>query len=347
MTVRSRKKLPSVLLLHNVPGAAAFSAACAESDADVLAQVNCVAAALAKLGVRHRVVGVRRLAEVASLLAEAKESVVFNLVECLAAHDQAASVPALCDAFGKGCTGGDTPCLDLTLHKWRTKAVLRAAGLPVLDDVLVPVGTMPADGDLPTGTLIVKPVATDGSEGLHIVQSSAGHAAQMKKAIKYIHQHFNQAAMIEQYYGSREIMVPILQDGRDLAVLAIAETDFGAFPRDRPRIVDYKAKWFADSFEFRNTTSTIPARLDAGLRARVSQAAIAAWHACGCRDYARVDTRCDAHGNFIILEINSNPDIADDGGYTVSCIKSGIAFDHFVEMLITNAAARLRASHTA
>ncbi len=347
MTTHVRKKLPSVLVIHNVPGAATFSAACAESDADVLDQVNCVVEALGKLGVRHRVVGVRRLAEVTAVLAEAKERIVFNLVESLAHNDHAPYVPALCEAFGKGCTGGDARCLDLTLDKWRTKAVLRAAGLPVLDDVLVPVGDMPVNGALPKGTLIVKPVATDGSEGLHIVQSSAGNATPVTKAIKHIHQHFHQAAMIEQYYGSREIMVPILQDGRDLAILAIGETDFSGFPPDRPRIVDYKAKWFEDSFEFRNTSSTIPARLDAGLRERVSHAAIAAWHAGGCRDYARVDIRCDGHGNFVILEINSNPDIADDGGYAVSCIKSGIAFARFVEILVTNAAARLRASHTA
>ena len=337
------KKLPSVLVLHNIPGAAVTSRSCAESDADVMDQVECVAEALVKLGVRHRVAGVRRLRDIPPILAGARETVVFNLVECLAGPDQAACVPALCAAHGKGCTGGDTPCLDLTLDKWRTKAVLRSAGLPVLDDVLVPVGQTPAPGTLPQGTLVIKPVATDGSEGLHVVRMSNGHATLALKAIRTIHREFNQAALVEQYFGCREIMMPVLQDGRDLAVLAIGETDFGEFPVARPRIVDYKAKWLEDSFEYRNTATIIPAPLDSGLRERFVRAAFAAWRVTGCRDYARVDIRCDAHENFVILEVNSNPDVADDGGYAVSCVKSGIPFTRFAEILITNAAARLRA----
>lgn len=333
--------LPSVLLLHNLPGAACSSTQCAESDADVLDQANCVADALTKLGIPHRMHGVSTIAEIVGMLASAPERIVFNLVECLGPHDNATIVPALCTAYGKGCTGGDTSCLELTLNKWRSKAVLRAAGLPVLDDVLVPVGEMPAPARIPKGTLVVKPVATDGSEGLCAVPPYDQAPAELEAAVAKIHRLFKQPAIVEPYFGTREFAVPVFQRGDTLEVLAIGETDFTGFPDGMPRIVDYKAKWIEDSFEYRNTNSVIPALLDPGLRERLTQTATAAWRVMECRDYARVDARGDAHGNIAILEVNSNPDIADDGGYAVSCSRTGILFEQFVNTLITNAAARI------
>lgn len=167
-----KREKAAVLVLHNAPAAVGLhpGAACAESDAGVLAQAGAVAAALARLGHPHRVAAVRTLAEVAAVIASAPEPVVVNLVEALSgAPGDELLVPALCAAHGKGSTGGDTPCVALTLDKWRTKAILRAAGLPVPAGLLVPVGakvpTVPTRG-LPRGPLIVKPALADASEGI-------------------------------------------------------------------------------------------------------------------------------------------------------------------------------------
>ena len=44
-------------------------------------------------------------------------------------------------------------------------------------------------------------------------------------------------------------------------MLPAAEIDFSAFAADKPRIVGYRAKWVADSFEFTHTPRVFPSLL--------------------------------------------------------------------------------------
>ncbi|MCX5683245.1 MAG: hypothetical protein NT049_06125, partial [Planctomycetota bacterium] len=169
---------PRVLILHQSPSADGATE-WLESDAGVFDEVREVEEALASLGLPHRAVGVACLADVPAALASAPEGVVFNLVEGFAGSAaDACYVPAICRAFGKACTGSDTPCLALTLDKWQTNAVLRAAGLACPPGVRVEVGEPVRVTDLPPGPYIVKPVGADASEGIDAasVVASSGRA---------------------------------------------------------------------------------------------------------------------------------------------------------------------------
>jgi ribosomal protein S18 acetylase RimI-like enzyme len=157
-----------------------------------------------------------------------------------------------------------------------------------------------------------------------------------------VHETFHQAALVEQFVGSRELNVSVLRRGRRTEVLPIAEIDFGAFGPERPRIVDYAAKWLPHSFEYRNTPRIIPAPLDPRLADRIRHYALAAWRAVGCRDYARVDLRMDDHGQVTILEVNSNPDVSPEAGFSAALAAAGIPYREFVLAMVRNAAARLR-----
>ena len=129
-----------VVIIHNTPDAADASALYPESNAEVLEQVHAVAAALQSRGVAVTTVGIRTLQELPAILMASPADIVVNLVESLQDWpDTAAYVPAVCRACGKACTGSDAAALLLTADKWRTKAVLRAAGVPVPDGVRVAV----------------------------------------------------------------------------------------------------------------------------------------------------------------------------------------------------------------
>lgn len=328
---------PSVLILHNDP--ARIGGPCVESEAGVLDQVRAVAAALATLGVPSRPAPVQTLDELPGILERAAEPLVFNLVETLAGSATAANrVPSVVRAFGKACTGNDSPCLDLTLDKTRAKAVLREFGLPVPAGRVVPPGTVPAAADLPAGPLIVKPAATDASEGIEGASVfPGGYGPDLPDRVRELHRRFGQAVLVEELVGTRELNVALFADGGDTRTLPVAEIEFVDFPEGKPRIVDYAAKWLPDSFEYANTRRALPAPLPAELAARVQALARQAWEATGCRGYARVDFRLGDDGALHILEVNANPDIAADAGFAAALAAAGVPYPEFIRALLADA----------
>ena len=335
---------PRVLILHHSPPqdpATGKPQPWRESDAGVLDEVKAVAAALDALGLAHRTAAVARLSDVPPVLAAAPEEVVFNLVESLAgAPADANFIPALCRAFAKVSTGGDTPCLVLAQDKWQTKAALFAAGLLCPSGKLVPVGKGPPPlWRSLDGFLIVKPLAADASEGID-AGSVVKRGAALRKALRRVHEEMGQAAIVEDFIEGREFNLSLIERRGAVEVLPIAETDFSAFPPDQPRIVGYAAKWLPESFEYKNTPRIIPARLRPQQEKVLWDLAMEAWRALGCRDYARVDVRVDRDGGPFILEVNPNPDLSPGDGFPAALAAAGIRFEEFVEIVIENACRR-------
>ncbi|MEI7437389.1 MAG: GNAT family N-acetyltransferase [bacterium] len=336
--------LPSVLLLSNRPGHATAGDGL-ESEAGVLDEVRAVASALERSGLTCACADAATLDELPAVLAAHPDAVVFNLIEGFQRHpEQAALAPAVCEAHGRGCTGNDAACQALALDKWRAKAVLRAAGLPVPDARLVPPGGRLTPRDTPRLPVIVKPAATDASEGIHADSVIRRPGRALAAAIARVHHRFQQPALVESFVGERELNVSVIQRGRRVDVLPIAEIEFRGFGPTRPQIVDYAAKWDTASFEYRNTVRVIPARLPARVAAETRRLARAAWDALGCRDYARVDFRLGADGKLFILEVNPNPDIGPESGFAAALRAARIPFTAFVRSQVANAAARRAAA---
>lgn len=342
----------SVLVLHNTPRAAVaegadVSHAGVESDAGVIEEARAVSAALTALGVTHRVVSVPLLKALPAVLAVAPEPVVFNLIEGFQLRSEEANlVPAVCASFHKVCTGNDTQALAASLDKWQAKILLKGAGVPVADGVLVPVGGTVPFASLPAGRIIIKPVATDASEG---IESSSvlkrEDSGRISEIVRRLHASFHQAVIIEKYIGSRELNVSVLQRGTQISVLPLAEIDFSAFKRGKPKIVDYAAKWLPSSFEYHHTPRVIPAPLTEELAEAVRQHARNAWRAMGCSDYARVDFRLSDKLKPFVLEVNPNPDISPDSGFAAAVVASGMTYEDFCATLLQNAMTRLEGLH--
>ena len=56
-----------------------------------------------------------------------------------------------------------------------------------------------------------------------------------------------------------------------------------------------------------NETSLIEADLSEEKKEEIQQMALNAFHACGCKSWARVDFLQDNNGNFFVIEINTAP----------------------------------------
>jgi len=331
---------PVLVLHHALP--APGSCQSVESDTGVMDEVHAVTAALKTLAIPFRIVAVESLSTLPAILQSSPEHLVFNLVENFPGRPaDAMQVPILCEAFCKECTGNDSTSQVLALDKWRTKAILKAAGLPVPAGIIIPPGHGSAMGTaLPPSPWIVKPLFADASEGIHASSVIAGGITNLLKAVARVHRDFKHPALVEQFFGTREINISVFQDGRTLKALPVAEIEFRNFGKDRPRIVDYAAKWHTDSFEYKNTMRVIPAVMDKAIANCLQEASLKAWHAMGCRDYARVDFRLDETGNFVILEINPNPDISPDSGFAAALNATHIPYHKFVSKICKNACSR-------
>jgi D-alanine-D-alanine ligase len=334
-----KRDRPAVLILHQAPpeGPGA-KVAWLESDAGVLGEAMAVAAALDRLGLNHRTVGVSRLTDLRAILADAPEEVVFNLVESFPSRpSDAPAAPALYRAFGKGYTGADAACLVLAQDKWQTKAVLRAAGLPCPAGVVVPVGERLVKARLSKGPYMVKPASLDASEGIDHASVVAKAGPALRRAVRRVHRDFGQPALVEQFVDGRELNASLLERRGKVKVLPLAEIDFSAFPAGKPRIVDYAAKWLPESFAYRHTPRVIPARLTARQANLVRRLARRAWTVTGCRGYARIDIRLDRRGRPLILEVNPNPDITPDDGFPAALAAAGIPYEKFIEAAVRDA----------
>lgn len=326
------------MILHNAPGVCA--AGYVESDTGVLDQVRHVATALQELGEPHRVVRVSSVMDVAQAVRNAKEDVVFNLVEALVEPEALMLVPELCAMHGKACTGGSRQALHLTQNKQLTKDILQAGGLPVPRGIVVAPGESVPARRVPHGRVIVKPVAADASEGITAASVCDGAGPQLDMAVRRIHERFGQPALIEEFAGTRELQAALLEERWGVRMVALAEIDFSAFPPDKPRIVDYAAKWLEHSFEYQNTPRIIPAPVSVELQEQLMRAACTAWLLTSCTDYARVDFRLDDQERFFILEVNANPDISPDAGYTAALAADNMPFTEFVQIIVENARRR-------
>jgi D-alanine-D-alanine ligase len=334
----------NVLIIHNAvdkmptaKGKTVFE----ESNAGLMEEVRAVTETLKALGIKYQIKSIETIEQLPDILAHSNQGIIFNLVEELSADIlHACYVPAICHAYGRICTGSGTPALILAQNKWQAKAVFKAADIPSPDSTIVPIGQKIRRKDLSPGKYFVKPVFSDASEGINADSVVDLPGMALHKAIRQIHRQFKQPAIVEQFIPDRELNVSLLQQNNEVQVLPIAEIDFGAFGTNKPKIVDYSAKWHADSFAYNNTPRIIPAQLSEETVSLVRQYALAAWHAIGCQDYARVDFRMDNNEQAFVLEVNPNPDISPDAGFAAALEAGGISYKKFIETLLDNALTR-------
>jgi D-alanine-D-alanine ligase len=342
----ARKKADRACFEREKPPSSIFpsqTAAFAESEAGVLAEVQAVSEALDALKIAHRAVGVRQFVDLPAVLSAADEPVVFNLIEGFWSDPgQAVHVPTVVASLGKACTGNDTQGLLLSLDKWQSKTLLAAAGLPTPKGLLVPPGRSIPAKDLFDGPWIVKPVQTDASEGIDKTSIVRTRGKALQEVVRRIHDRFGQPALIEQFIEGRELNISVICRKGKAEVLPLAEIDFSAFEAGRPRIVGYEAKWLENSFEYIHTPRIIPARVPKRLAEQIRTLAAAACRTLRCFDYCRVDFRSDKEDRPYILEVNANPDISRDAGFAAALTAAGISYKSFVKLTIDNAVKRFK-----
>jgi D-alanine-D-alanine ligase len=308
------------------------------SEAGVLESVDAVERALLAAGRQVTRVGVASAprAAVLALLMERLTAlgpdVVFNLFEGLGGVGEGeAQVTGLIELLGFSITGSPAATLEIARDKARAKWLLAGAGLPTAPFSFVERGA-PFDREqfsalLSAGPVIVKPAREDASLGIDR-DSVAFDLTALERQVERVAARYGDT-LIECFIAGREFNVAIAGWPKP-RLLPLAEIEFDRRLPPAECLVTYEAKWSPASAADRATPPRCPADVSPGLAERIGAAALGAYRALGCRDYARVDLRIDAAEQIFILEVNSNPDIGPEAGLARAVAASGQSYERFL-----------------
>jgi D-alanine-D-alanine ligase len=306
-------------------------------DDETIARVE---AALATCG------DVRRLeanAEFPERLRKERPDIVFNMAEGLHGRNREAHVPAICEFFNVPYTGSDVATLCNCLDKSRTKDILRinriaTARWQVADD------ESQLDSLDVSTPVIVKPLHEGSSRGI-FQRSLCRSLSEVKKAVVEIRETCYQPALVEEWLPGREFTCAVLGNGPAARALPIVEIRLDVLPRPSEPIYSYEAKWVWDTPSHELSLLACPADVSETLEREVAAAALAAYGALQCRDWARVDLRCDSHGVPNVMEVNPLPGIHPDprahSSFPIAARAAGLSYDDLIRSVITSADHRL------
>jgi D-alanine-D-alanine ligase len=320
-----------VVILHHAPEEDA-----ALDDHDVMVQRDAVAAALAVLGHEPHGLGCTLdLEAVRRELTALRPDLAFNLVESLGRTDRLMPLATLLlDALGIRYTGSRTEAMLATSDKLAAKRRMRAAGLPTPDFVDPAADRKDVEGD-GRGAWIVKPVWEHASFGMdEKAVVTVDHVSELRRHVAARAERTGRPHFAERFVDGREFNLSLLAG----EVLPPAEIDFSSFPPGKPRIVDQRAKWEPESFEYRQTPRRFDfPTADGPLLDRLRADAERCWRLFNLGGYARVDFRVDADGRPWILEVNVNPCLSPDAGFAAALARAGIGYDEAIGRVIADA----------
>lgn len=321
----------------------------APDQRDVLVQVDSIRDALITLG--HEVETIAcglDLSDVRYRLRKMSPEIVFNLVEDLEGYGRLIHLfPFLLDAMALPYTGSCAESLLMTSNKTMAKERMENAGLPTPEWIGPYPVTLPFPGnsnprEKKTGVWIIKSVWEHASIGLDengLIQTDDPEL--VHNAMKMRVTQLGGACFAEQFIDGREFNLSLLWGPRGVEVLPPAEIIFEGYGTEKPRIVDYRAKWDETSYEYQHTPRTFSfGSEDSILISELKRLAVECWKVFGLSGYARVDFRVDTQGRPWILEINANPCLSPDAGFAAAAEYAGISYTEIVKRILDNALRR-------
>ena len=231
------------------------------------------------------------------------------------------SMQRLLDAAGIVYAGCDAASSALTMDKTLTKRAAAERGVRIGAGVSFEAASVPSAESLVAelgAEVVLKPNDQGSSVGLTINRSReelAGALARLTPG----------SWLAERRLVGRELSVGVLR-GAAMGVVEI---------RPKSGVYDFASKYTVGATEY-----FAPAPLDAAMTLAAQRAAEAAFAACGCRDYARVDFILVGDAELYLLEINTLPGMKETSLLPMSARCVGLDFTALVRELVLPALGR-------
>jgi D-alanine-D-alanine ligase len=321
-------------IIHNKPAQAGTQNW--ESSMDIMVQVQAVENSLRELG--HDPVPIPFLKDPAAFTEAINRAAVpctFNLCESVDDNPHLISHPAaILGLLEIPFTGSPSATLTMTTDKLITKRIMQGAGIKTPSAVSYQ-GEKNIQSSGLRFPLILKPQFEDASIGID-QDSVIMEPDQLLPALQGLYDIYG-PILVEEYIPGREFNISLFGYPAP-EIMPPAEIDFSNFPDSLHRIVDYKAKWDSESFEYNETRRIFPDSLPWHFASQMASVALECYHLFGLRDYGRVDIRLDKDNTINVLEINANPCISPDAGFPAAVAENQISYTqmigYFVRFLI-------------
>ncbi|UCH95532.1 MAG: M20/M25/M40 family metallo-hydrolase [Candidatus Aminicenantes bacterium] len=254
-----------------------------------------------------------------------RPGMIFNMAYGIQGQSRYTHIPAMLEMLGIPYVGSGPAAQAIALDKVMSKIVFLRHQLPTPNFWMF----SNPDDDLSSVhfPVIVKPRMEAVSIGLRVVNTEKD----LREAITYIIEEFQQQALVEEFIPGREYAVAMLGNGTSLETLPIVEIDLGGDPN---------AIQTADDKMKHPRRKICPADIPRATGDRLCKLAVDAFNALGLFDFARVDFRRDAAGGIYILEINSMASLNPPGSYVHAAQVAGMSFTELVNRMLDTAAIR-------
>ena len=282
----------------------------AEREVSLVSGREC-AAALTEAG--YRVIEVDCGPDLCARLIEIQPDVCFNALHGRWGED--GCVQGMLEWLGIPYTHSGVLASALAMDKARAKDVFAAAGLPIVQSVLVP-RDLVADGHVLPPPYVVKPNNEGSSVGVYIVHPGS-NAPRLAETMPDM-------VMVETYAPGREMTTTVMGD-RALCVTDIITDGW----------YDFDAK-----YKTGGSRHVLPAVIPQEITDACMDYALRAHRGLGCRGVSRTDFRWDeARGmaGLILLETNTQPGMTPTSLAPEQAAFCGISFPALCDWMVKDA----------
>ena len=278
------------------------------------------AGALSRAGFKVVPIDVTR-ERIVSILQDLQPDVAFNALHGKWGEDGCCS--AMLETLQIPYTHSGVLASALAMHKEKSKAVFRAAGIPVAESRMVELEQVAAQHVMAV-PYVVKPVAEGSSVGVHIVtRVSNGPPV----AVLQQRDIFGSHAMVERFIPGKELTCAVVGDVA-LGVIDILSNSSSFY--------DYVAKYAPGG-----SKHILPADIPNDVYRKCQQYSIMAHQALGCRGVSRADFRYNdqpgGDGELVLLEVNTQPGMTGTSLVPELAVHAGHSFENLVTWMVNDA----------
>lgn len=255
-----------------------------------------------------------------SVLLDLKPHVAFNALHGRWGEDGQAA--ALLETLEIPYTHSGVLASALAMHKEKSKALFKEAGIPVAESKLVDLEIAATSHPMAV-PYVIKPVADGSSNGVHIVDRTSNGPVAALLDERHI---FGDKVMVERFIPGRELSCAVMGDVALGVVDIVPNAGF----------YDYEAKYAPGGSQH-----IIPAEIPNDVYRKCQKYALMAHHALGCRGVSRSDFRFDDtsgdRGELILLEINTQPGMTGTSLVPELAAYAGHSYPELVTWMVNDA----------
>lgn len=295
--------------------------------------IECITSAIEKLG--HDVECIDANNELKEQILRIKPQIVFNRSIRKDERSGLAFTPSLLDKLKIPYTGSNAEVCISAFNKNKTKRILQEASILTSKYCLI---TDPNEIQIPDSLsfpLFIKPIKGGCSLGIY-EQNLVFSKESCMKIVRTTIEQSRQPVLIEEFLTGREFTVGILGNDPPRA-LPVLE-----YVNDTPECNNYLFRSFnTKMIEGKSENKSCPAILSEIEEDRIRNLAVETYQAVGCRDYARIDIRCNKDGIPHVLEVNALPSLIPNGSSFADMAETaGISFENLISTILISACER-------